>query len=78
MVDFLKQFPFVTMDDYKWKLSVPMIRLITADNTRVRYLTERQAEERKKRGRSTHLSGKDDMTDLGIPMLGYGDVGVWR
>lgn len=73
MVDFLKQFPFITMEDYKWGFSVPMIRLMTADNTRVRYLSEKQAEERKRRRECKHLSSKKDMTDLGIPMLGFED-----
>lgn len=73
MVDFLKQFPFITMEDYKWGLSVPMIRIMTADNTRVRYLSEKQAEERKKRKGMKKINGKEDMTDLGIPMLGFED-----
>lgn len=73
MVDFLKQFPFITMEYYKWGLSVPMIRIMTADNTRVRYLSEKQAEERKKRKGMKKINGKEDMTDLGIPMLGFED-----
>lgn len=71
MVDFLKQFPFVTMEEYKWGLSVPMIRIMAVDNTRVHYLTEKQAERRKRN--STQINGKEDMTDLGIPMLGFED-----
>ena len=47
MVDFLKACPFVTMEDYKWKLSVPMIRLMMMDNTHVNYLTEKQVARRK-------------------------------
>lgn len=47
MVDFLKACPFVTMEDYRWKLSVPMIRLMMMDNTHVNYLTDKQVERRK-------------------------------
>lgn len=47
MVDFLKACPFVTMEDYRWKLSVPMIRLMMMDNTHVNYLTEKQVAKRK-------------------------------
>ena len=50
MVDFLKACPFVTMEDYKWKLSVPMIRLMMMDATHVRYLTEAQVNKRKGEG----------------------------
>lgn len=47
MVDFLKANPFVSMEDYKWKLSVPMIRIMSDDNTRVNYLSEAEAKNRK-------------------------------
>ncbi len=47
MVDFLKACPFVTMEDYRWKLSVPMIRLMMMDNTHVNYLTDKQVARRK-------------------------------
>ena len=50
MVDFLKACPFVTMEDYKWKLSVPMIRLMMIDNTHVNYLSEKQVAMRKGQG----------------------------
>ena len=50
MVDFLKACPFVTMEDYKWKLSVPMIRLMMMDTTHVRYLTDAQVARRKGEG----------------------------
>jgi hypothetical protein len=44
MVDFLKAYPFISMEEYKWKLSVPMIRIMTIDNTRIHYLSEKQAK----------------------------------
>ena len=65
MVDFLKANPFVSMDDYMWKLSVPMIRIMSIDNTRVHYLSENQA---KKKG-AVKINGAEDlMNDLGIPL----------
>lgn len=66
MVDFLKANPFVSMEDYKWRLSVPMIRIMSIDNTRVHYLTEKQAKNRK----STKIDGSNLMNDLGIPIFG--------
>lgn len=65
MVDFLKANPFVSMDDYMWKLSVPMIRIMSIDNTRMHYLSENQA---KKKG-AVKINGAEDlMNDLGIPL----------
>ena len=65
MVDFLKANPFVTMEDYKWKLSVPMIRLMSYDNTRVHYLSEKQASRKK----ATIVDGSDLKNDLGLPIF---------
>lgn len=65
MVDFLKANPFVTMEDYRWKLSVPLIRLMSMDNTRVHYLSEKQAKNRK----SKRIDGTNLTNDLGIPIF---------
>jgi hypothetical protein len=65
MVDFLKANPFVTMEDYKWKLSVPMIRLMSYDNTRVHYLSDKQAARKK----ATIVDGSDLKNDLGLPVF---------
>jgi hypothetical protein len=64
MVDFLKANPFVSMEDYRWKYSVPYIRLMAADNTRIHYLSEKQAKNRK----SKKIDGNRPMllNDLGI------------
>ena len=65
MVDFLKAYPFITMEEYKWKLSVPMIRLMTIDNTRIHYLSEKQANKRK----GVIIDGSDLSNDLGLPIF---------
>ena len=63
MVDFLKANPFVSMEDYKWKLSVPMIKLMSYDNTRVHYISEKQAQ----RKNAVIIDSADDlMNDLGM------------
>ena len=63
MVDFLKANPFVTMDDYKWGLSVPMIRLMISDNTRIHYMSEKEA----KKENAIVINDADDlMNDLGM------------
>ena len=66
MVDFLKANPFVTMEEYKWGLSVPMIRLMSIDNTRVHDLSEKQAQEKN----ATKIDSAEDlMNDLGMPIF---------
>lgn len=66
MVDFLKANPFVTMEEYKWGLSVPMIRLMSIDNTRVHYLSEKQAQEKN----ATKIDSAEDLlNDLGMPIF---------
>lgn len=65
MVDFLKAFPFVSMDDYRWKLSVPYIRLMSVDNTRVHYLSDEQI----KRKNATVINSVEELVnDFGIPI----------
>lgn len=63
MVDFLKANPFVTMDDYKWGLSVPFIRLMISDNTRIHYMSEKEATM----DNATTINSADDlMNDFGM------------
>lgn len=68
MVDFLKANPFVSMEDYLWKYSVPYLRLMAVDNTRVIYLSEEQA----KKQNAAKFGGDDasNLTDLGVPIFG--------
>lgn len=63
MVDFLKANPFVTMDDYKWGLSVPMIRLMISDNTRIHYMSEKES---KIKNAVVINDAEDLMNDLGM------------
>lgn len=51
MVDFLKANPFVSMNDYMYKLSIAKIQLMSSDFTHVEYLTEKQAERKKELSR---------------------------
>ena len=65
MVDFLKNCPFMSLEDYRWRYSIPYIKLMGIDFTRVHYLSENQA---KKKG-ATKINGAEDlMNDLGIPL----------
>ena len=65
MVDFLKANPYVTMDDYLWKLNPSLIKLMSMDNTRVNYLSEKAAK--KKKGKVFDGSNLDALkNDLGV------------
>lgn len=49
MMDFLKQFPFVTKEEYLWKWTVPQIRLANIDATHIVYLDEKKSKKMKGR-----------------------------
>lgn len=68
MVDFMKAFPSVSLDDYLWKLSVPMIKLMRFDNTHLEHLSEKEAKRRKAEREGSHIGGEhgfDMVNDLG-------------
>lgn len=65
MMDFLKAFPFVTKEEYMWKWTVPQVKLASADNTHVLYLSEKQAEAYK----AKRYDGGDLRNDLGITVF---------
>lgn len=46
-MDFLKIYPFVSIEDYYWKYSYAMIRIMAKDATKVIPLSEKQAEKYK-------------------------------
>ena len=66
MVDFLKNNPYVSMDDYMWKLNPCLVKLMCIDNTRVHYLSEKEKKARK----SKVFDGSNPMNDLGVPIFG--------
>lgn len=46
MIDFLKANPYVTREEYLWKWTIPQIRLASYDFTHVRYLSEKESENK--------------------------------
>ena len=65
MVDFLKANPFVSMEDYKWRLSVPMMKIMAMDNTHINYLSDKQIERRN----SKVIGNGAKLNDLGLPIF---------
>ena len=64
MTDFLKAFPFISIEEYTWRLTVPQIELMKFDTTHIEHLSERQVKMRK----GTHIGGEygfDNVNDLG-------------
>lgn len=67
MVDFLKANPFVSMEDYLWKYSMPLIRIMGMDNSHVNYLTDKEKEVRKHKTVDTRgMSVNELNNDLGV------------
>lgn len=74
MVDFLKAYPFVTMEQYFWELSAPMIRLMSYDATRVIYLSDKEAKKQKIRRTAQRVDDPMElMADTGAPVFSNDD-----
>lgn len=69
MVDFLKSFPFISLEDYLWGYSIPMLRIMGIDNSHIRYLSEKQAKNR-----NTPVSSGNNQSaqDLAKSLGGFG------
>lgn len=66
MVDFLKQNPYVTREQYMWEWTIPQIRLASYDYTHVNYLSDGE----KGNNKSKKYDDPDVlMNDLGIPVF---------
>lgn len=65
MTDFLRQNPFISIDEYKWSYSVPLTKLMSYDFTHVVYLDN--AEPEKKEHKKT--TPKEFINDLGFPIF---------
>lgn len=62
MTDFLKAYPFVSLDDYMWKMNPCLIKLMIIDNTRIRYISDKS--KKTKRVNGNDLSSLKN--DLGV------------
>lgn len=74
MIDFLRANPWCSQDEYKWRMTVPQVRLASMDFTHIEYLSD---DEKKKNGgknlkNATVINGAEDLknlNDLGIPII---------
>ena len=65
MVDFLKANPYMSVEDYMWKYSVPMIKIMGMDNSHVNYLSEKQAKNKGLKNIDLNKSVEELNNDLG-------------
>lgn len=67
MIDFLKNNPSVTKDEYLWAWTVPQIKLAAYDFTHIKYLSEKEKERKKAKVMN---SAEDILNDLNLPVFG--------
>lgn len=63
IADFIKAHTMYNFEDYKWNLNPRLIRIMCADNTRIHYMSEKEA---KKEGAVIINDAEDLMNDLGM------------
>ena len=69
-MDFLKAYPFITMEQYKWGLSIVEIRLMSYDASRVIYLSDKQAKKQKTLRTAQRVDNPMDLlNDFGAPVF---------
>lgn len=66
MIDFLKNNPTVTKEEYMWEWTIPQIRLASYDFTHVVYLNK---NKKRKPATQTFNSAEDLLNDLGVPVF---------
>ena len=63
----MKANPYMSMEDYMWKYSIPMIKIMGMDNSHVNYLSEKQAKKRGGKIIDTKTKTVEEISnDLGI------------
>ena len=65
MVDFLKNYPYVTIDEYKWRINPAMVKVMQYDFTHVNYLSDEEAEMRSARD----ITSEGLTNDLGVRII---------
>lgn len=63
MADFIKTFPSVSAEEYKWQWTIPQIKIASCDITHIVYQKENKPKEK------SYDNPYDFMSDLGIPIV---------
>lgn len=67
MIDFLRTNTWCSQEEYKWRMTVPQIRLASIDFTRIEYLSDSQ--KRNDKLKDATVLDDANLNDLGIPIL---------
>ena len=72
MIDFLRANTWCSQEEYKWRMTVPQVRLAGMDFSHVEYLSEK--EKSKRNDNAFVLDGENGgdmglLNDLGIPII---------
>ncbi len=67
MIDFLRANTWCSQEEYKWRMTVPQIRLASVDFTRVEYLSD--SEKKNNKLKDATVLDDANLNDLGIPIL---------
>lgn len=67
MIDFLRANTWCSQEEYKWRMTVPQIRLASIDFTRIEYLSDSQ--KRNDKLKDATVLDDANLNDLGIPIL---------
>lgn len=74
MIDFLRANTWCSQEQYKWRMTVPQVRLAGMDFSHVEYLSDKEQARRKSNANAIVLDdGKGSdiglLNDLGIPII---------
>ena len=67
MIDFLRANTWCSQEEYKWRMTVPQIRLASVDFTRIEYLSD--SEKKNNKLKNATVLDDANLNDLGIPIL---------
>lgn len=67
MIDFLRTNTWCSQEEYKWRMTVPQIRLASVDFTRIEYLSD--SEKKNNKLKDATVLDDANLNDLGIPIL---------
>ena len=74
MIDFLRANTWCSQEEYKWRMTVPQVRLASMDFTHIEYLSDegKKNKQNKNLKNATVLDSSDgntNLNDLGIPII---------
>lgn len=67
MIDFLRANTWCSQEEYKWRMTVPQIRLASIDFTHIEYPSD--SEKKNDKLKDATVLDDANLNDLGIPIL---------